>query len=109
MEKPTNSQVKEYLYTEIPGTKRVVSATEVFYQNGWDKDAGEPTGLYDRQTTLLGEVLTPVVSAFIKDNNGNLVPNPKVGQPVKTTVADAYLGVQLKRELNPNFVKVSDK
>jgi hypothetical protein len=109
MEKPTNSQVKEYLYTEVPGTKRVVAASEVFYQNGWDRDAGEPTGLFDRQTTLLGEVLTPVVSAFIKDANGNLVPNPKVGQPVATTAPDAYLGVQLKRELNPKFVKANDR
>lgn len=100
---------KKYLYTEIAGTKRVVSADEVFYQNGWDNETNQPTGTFSRQTTLLGEVLTPVVKAFIKDVNGNSIPNPKVGQAINTTTPDAYIGVQLERKLNPKYVAPSDK
>jgi hypothetical protein len=99
--------IPEFLYDRIPGSERQVPLAEIVRVEGY-KD-GAATGIYDRRTTLTGEVVQGYVSEFVLDTATNkMVLNPKVNGSVSDTTPDGFIGFRLSKKPNPDFVRKSD-
>jgi hypothetical protein len=105
MEKTKSKPIPEFLYDRVAESARVVPLNEIMRAEGYEN--GVSTNSWTRRTTLRGEVLTPVIREFIEEN-GMLIPNPKLTQPVSETIPDSYIGVILNKRPNPAFVRKPD-
>jgi len=99
--------IAEFVYTRVEGSERAVPLSEIVRVEGYQN--GGATGIYDRRTTLSGEIVQGYVSEFVLDPlTKQLVHNPKVNGSVDTTTPDGFIGFRLSKKPNPDFVRKSD-
>jgi hypothetical protein len=99
--------IAEFIYTRVEGSERAIPLTEIVRVEGYQN--GAATGIYDRRTTLSGEIVQGYVSEFVLDPvTKQMTPNPKVNGSVSTTTPDGFIGFRLNKSPNPDFVRKSD-